>query len=92
MKYGKYDVGTYVSATNPTYQSYYIIQFARGEGFKCDPIDFSELEELSYDELEDFHMLLEEAVEYLNTNCVEKGYVFTFIDTDFRLIGSGMRD
>ena len=90
MKYGNHDRGVYVSGDtvyNPTEQAYYIIQFARGEGFKGELPDFNNMATWEVDELEELDILLEEALEYLNNNCVEPGYVFTFYDTDFVLIG-----
>lgn len=89
-KYGYYDRGVYVSGDtlySPTEQAYYVIQFARNEGFEAELPNFDNMAAWGVDELEDFGFLLEEAVAYLNNNCVEDGYVFTFRDTDFVLIG-----
>lgn len=92
MKYGKHDLGIYVSGDSlytPSEQAYYVIQFARQEGFDVPAPDMKNIDKWSYDDMEDFGMLLEDAVYYLNTNCTEDGYAFAFIDTDFRLIGGG---
>lgn len=97
MKFGKEDVGIYVTGAtvyNVEEQGFRLVDFAVSNGFEIDMTEYDKardeyannFDELSYDWFEDFGWLVEDAIGYLNTHCVDSGVVFTFIDTDFVLI------
>lgn len=77
---------------NPEEQSINVIEFAARQGFDIDENELThmklDLETGTYDIYDELNYVLEDALEYLNTNCVEDGCVFTFVDTDFVLVGA----
>lgn len=96
IKYGKEDVGVIVegaSLYSPTEQNFKILEFAAYSGM---PIDQDELQhaKLDYeldsdvpiDFYEDLGWAVEEALDFLNTQCAESGVAFTFRDTDLVLV------
>lgn len=98
MKFSKEDIGVFVSGAtvhNPTEQTFAILDFAVSQGYEIDTdalehakLDYKDNEtELDYSWYEDLDWALEDALGYLNTQCVEEGVAFTFRDTDFVLIG-----
>jgi hypothetical protein len=101
MKFSKEDLGVFIagaSENNSVEQDFKVIDFAISNGFEIDEQELSyakdeyeeDKDELGYGWFEDIGYVVEEALQYLNTNCVEKGVVFAFIDTDFCLIdGNG---
>lgn len=99
MKYGKSDVGVFVAGAtenDSVEQNFKIIDFAITNGFKIDEQELAyakdeyanDYDALGWGWFEDIGYVTEEALEYLNTNCVEQGVVFTFVDTDFVLLDS----
>jgi hypothetical protein len=81
------------TVNSATEQTIEILRFAWRQGYE---IDIKELEaaknelsngDLSPDDYEALEFHLEDALDYLNTNCVDK-VVFTFVDTDFVLLDS----
>lgn len=99
IKYGKEDVGVYVEGAtlrNPTEQSFEILKFASYSGMDIDDNEVEharmdyELDDgdLGYDFYEELGWAVEDAINFLNSNCVEDGVVFTFRDTDLVLIGA----
>jgi hypothetical protein len=96
MKFSKEDIGVFVSGAtlfNSTEQTFAVLDFAISQGFEIDEnelahtkLDYQSEDGLSYDALEDLDYALEDAIAYLNTQCVEEGVAFTFRDTDFVLI------
>lgn len=96
MKFTKSEVGVVIpGATVHSFneQTIEILKFAWRNGFEINKAELDKAEdevrsgEISYDELESLGWALEEALEYLNENCVEDKLVFTFRDSDFVLIG-----
>jgi hypothetical protein len=95
MKFSNTDKGVFISGAtlfNPTEQALHIIDFAATQGFDIDENELTHLKlDLDagvvdvYDEVD---YVLEDALEYLNTHCVDDGCVFTFVDSDFVLVGS----
>ena len=100
MKYSKKDVGVYVegaSLFNPTEQTLEILQFAINHGYLLSAEELQEArdqfrdnDDLPYDWYEDLNWELEVAIQYLNNHCCEPGVAFTFWDTDFVLVSSGI--
>lgn len=99
MKFGKEDVGVFVQGANlytSTEQNFRILDFAVSQGYELDEHELAHAkldyennnDELSYDWYEQLDFALEDALAYLNKNCVEQGVVFTFVDTDFVLLDS----
>jgi hypothetical protein len=99
MKYGKSDVGVFVAGAtenDSVEQNFKIIDFAITNGFEIDEQELAyakdeyvqDKDELGWGWFEDIGYVTEQALEYLNTNCVERGVVFTFVDTDFVLLDS----
>lgn len=89
MKYGSNFTGVIIEGAtlyNPTEQGIAVVRFAMSHGFKCVLPD-SNTDNWSDIDYDMFDYLVEDAIEYLNTKCVEDGFVFTFEDTDFVLIG-----
>lgn len=101
MKFGKEDLGIFIAGAtenNPVEQDFKVIDFAVSQGFEIDEQElayakdeyFEDRDSLGFGWFEDIGYVVEEALEYLNTHCVEKGVAFAFIDTDFCLIdGNG---
>lgn len=98
MKFNKEQVGVFITGAtlySSTEQNFKILDFAVAQGFELDhnelehaKLDYANnIEELSPEWYEVLDYVLEDALEYLNINCVERGVAFTFIDTDFALIG-----
>lgn len=97
MKFTKTEIGVIIPGST-TYsvneQTVEILNFAWRNGFQLNKLEldraYNEIRsgEISFDDLEALDWTLEEALTYLNKNCVEKGLVFTFRDTDFVLMGS----
>ena len=90
MKYGSQFTGVIITGStvyNFTEQGLAIVRFAMSNGFKClmPDSDFYSWSPIEHDK---FDYLVEDAIEYLNTKCVEDGFVFTFVDTDFVLLDS----
>jgi hypothetical protein len=101
MKYSKDDIGIFIagaSENNSTEQSFKILEFASANGMAIDDneiqhakLDYQDNDDLPIDFFEDLGYAVEEALDYLNNNCCEKGVAFTFRDTDFVLIsGNGL--
>jgi hypothetical protein len=99
MKYGKSDVGVFVAGAtenDSVEQNFKIIDFAITNGFEIDEQELAyakdeyaeEKDQLGFGWFEDIGYVTEQALEYLNKNCVERGVVFTFVDTDFVLLDS----
>lgn len=98
MKFNKEDVGVFVegaSLYNSTEQSFKILEFAAAQGMYIDEnelqhakLDYELDSDVPIDFYEDLGYAVEEALDYLNKNCVEQGVVFTFVDTDFVLLDS----
>jgi hypothetical protein len=99
MKFGKEDVGLVISGAslyNVTEQNFKILDFAVSQGFELDENELAHAkldyehntDELDIDFYEELGYVVEDALHYLNTNCVEPGVVFTFVDTDFVLLDS----
>jgi hypothetical protein len=95
MKFSSKDAGVVIPGAtlfNPTEQSLQIISFAARQGFDIDENElthlFLDLEAGTYDAYDEVDYVLEDALAYLNTKCVEDGCVFTFVDTDFVLVGA----
>jgi hypothetical protein len=99
MKYSKQDIGVFipgVTENDSVEQNFKIIDFAITNGFEIDIQELSyakdeyanDKDELGWGWFEDIGYVTEEALEYLNTKCVEQGVVFTFVDTDFVLLDS----
>lgn len=99
MKFNKQDVGVFIQGASlytSTEQNFKILDFAVAQGFDIDEHELAHAkldyehnnDELGYDWFEDLGYVVEDALEYLNNNCVEKGVVFTFVDTDFVLLDS----
>lgn len=95
MKLTKDDVGVYVTGStlhSPTEQAFKIFYLAIGLGFKMEARLVKQLQdkydegELTYDDYDEIEYTLEDAIFYLNKNCVEDNLAFTFVDTDFVLI------
>lgn len=98
MKFSKDDVGVFISGAthyNATEQSFKILDFAISQGFEVDENEFAHAkldyehntDELGIDWYDELYFVVEDALTYLNTNCVEEGVAFTFRDTDFVLVG-----
>lgn len=98
MKFNQEHIGIIVSGAtvnNTEEQGFEIVDFAIENGFEIDLNEYAlakqeyktQYDDLSYDWFEDFGYLVEDAIGYLNTFCVDSGVVFTFFDTDFVLIG-----
>jgi tRNA(Leu) C34 or U34 (ribose-2'-O)-methylase TrmL len=98
MKFSKEDIGVFIggaSLYNITEQNFKILDFAVAQGFELDEneLEHAKLDyihntdELGYDWHEELGYVVEDALHYLNTNCVEPGVAFTFRDTEFVLIG-----
>jgi hypothetical protein len=98
MKFNKEDVGVVVegaTVNNYTEQSFKILEFAAAQGMYIDEnelaharLDYEADNDVPIDFYEDLGWAVEEALDYLNKNCVEQGVVFTFVDTDFVLLDS----
>ncbi len=98
-KFNKSDVGVYVegaSVNNYTEQSFKILEFASAQGMYIDQnelqharLDYETDSDVPIDFYEDLGYAVEEALDYLNKNCVEQGVAFTFVDTDLVLIDGG---
>lgn len=96
MKFNSQDAGVVIPGAtvfNPEEQSINVIEFAARQGFDIDEnelthmkLDFQAGD--TFDIYDEIDYVLEDALEYLNTQCVEDGCVFTFVDTDFVLVGS----
>jgi hypothetical protein len=83
------------SVNNYTEQSFKILEFASAQGMYIDHnelqharMDYELDSDVPVDFYEDLGWAVEEALDYLNKNCVEQGVVFTFVDTDFVLLDS----
>ena len=98
IKYGKEDIGVIVegaTVNNSTEQSFKILEFASYSGMHIDDdeiqharLDYeNDFDSLPYDWFEDLGWAVEEALDFLNTQCTEDGVAFTFRDTDLVLIG-----
>lgn len=88
MKYGSNFAGVIIEGAtlrNPTEQGFEVVRFAMSHGFKCILPD-ANTDNWDSVEWDMFDYLVEDAIEYLNTKCVEEGFVFTFVDTDFVLL------
>ena len=95
MKFSSADAGMVIPGAtvfNAEEQSIAIIAFAARQGFEVDEQELTHIKldleaglHYAYDDLD---FVLEDALLYLNTECVEDGCVFTFRDTDFVLVGS----
>lgn len=103
MKFGKEDIGVFISGASLnsiTEQDFKILDFAISQGFEIDEnalahakLDFEHnTDELDRDWYEELGYTVEDALDYLNKNCVEQGVAFTFRDTDFVLIGANGLD
>lgn len=98
IKYGKEDIGVIVEGAtkySSTEQSFEILKFASYSGMDIDDneiqhaiLDYQNDDgSLGYDFFEDLGWAVEEALDFLNTQCTEDGVAFTFRDTDLVLIG-----
>ena len=99
MKFGKESVGVFIEGStlrNPTQQSAEIVQLAVRLGLDLNMEQWGEdygkivandLDDWSYEDFENLDWLVEDAMYFLNANCTDDGYAFTFRDTDFVLIG-----
>jgi len=102
MKFNQKDVGVYVegaSLFNPTEQNLAILEFAINHGYLLTMEElqlykdqYKSIDDLSYDWYDDLNWELEVAIQYLNNHCCEPGVAFTFVDTDFVLIGGNGLD
>ena len=99
MKFNKDDIGVFIAgATENSYteQSFKILEFASANGMYLDENELAHAKldskdnDLPIDFYDDLGYAVEEALDYLNTNCVEQGVAFTFIDTDFCLVGGNL--
>lgn len=99
IKYGKDDLGVIVEGAtlySSTEQSFKILEFASYSGMEIDDNEIAharmdyelDRDDLPYDWFEDLGFAVEQALEWLNTNCTEKGVAFAFIDTDLVLLDS----
>lgn len=100
MKFTKEDIGVFIAGAtenNYTEQSFKILQFASAQGMYIDEnelqharLDYEADNDVPIDFYDDLGYAVEEALDYLNSNCVEQGVAFTFIDTDFCLVGGNL--
>lgn len=97
MKFTKSEMGVVIpgaSLYSVNEQTLEILNFAWRNGFELNKREldraYEEVRsgEISFEDLEALDWTLEEALTYLNKNCVEKGLVFTFRDSDFVLMDS----
>lgn len=95
MKFSNANTGTIIPGAtlfNPTEQALEIIQFAARQGFEIDENELThlklDLDAGSFNAYDEVDYVLEDALDYLNTQCVDDGCVFTFVDTDFVLVGT----
>ena len=96
MKFGKESLGVIVEGAtlhSPEEQGFVIVDFAIEQGFEIDLNEYAkakdeyknEYDDLTYDWFEEFGFLVEDAVDYLNKECTEEGFIFGFNDSHFML-------
>ena len=95
MKFSNKEAGVVIEGAtlfNPTEQALAIIEFAARQGFDIDENELThlklDLDAGTFDSYDELDFVLDDALVYLNTQCVDDGCVFTFVDTDFVLVGS----